>query len=118
MYALHNTTSLGSVGLKTIKLQRHPSIPLLIIGSREAHTLTGNLPLWEGGNTELTQRLLLNKTLWVEWTAREQQAADSNLTWNTYVVLRILAAIVERILEYELWARYESEKKNISSRGV
>jgi len=65
MYALRNTTSLGSVSLKTINLQRQPRILLLIIVSREAHTLTDNLPLWEAGNAELTQRLLLNETLWV-----------------------------------------------------
>jgi hypothetical protein len=63
MYALHYPTSLGSVSLEALKLQRQPSILLLIVVSREAHTVTDNLPLWEGGDTEFTERLLLDKTL-------------------------------------------------------
>ena len=59
MYALDYPTSLG---LEALKLQRQPSILLLIVVSREAHTVTDSLPLWEGGGTELTERLL-DKTL-------------------------------------------------------
>ena len=41
--------------------------------------------------------------------------------WNTHVVFWTLAVVVERILEYELWARYESgrnREKNISNYGM
>ena len=62
MYALHYPTSLGSVSLEALKLQQQPSIPLLPV-SRKAHTVTDNLPLWEGGDSELAERLLLDKTL-------------------------------------------------------
>ena len=78
MYTLHDTTSLGSVSLKTLKLQWQPRILLLIVIGWEARTLTDNLPVWEGGDTKLTQCLLLDKTLCVS----EQRVSDRHKTWN------------------------------------
>lgn len=63
MYTLCGTTRLRSMSLKTLKLHQYPGILLLIVGRYETDTLASDLPVWEAGDTELTECLPLNKIL-------------------------------------------------------